>query len=195
MRKTILKKTAILTLLLFASCKKTDAVSNRSEYEAYISLTDANLTTISPAQNQQREKWLSELKQNPVYAALVDSAVVSTEYLSTLNAVSDAIKNTYLENGKPVFGISDNIASEVSESELGNDKMNFVIPVAAMAIGTNGGIPEKIVAVFERYKKRFQYYGSAGDIVIFPSGKQEKLKQDYNLSYVLALLDPTDKKH
>ena len=196
MKQTILRTATFILALTVISCGKAkqDLEANSSPFEDYNVRVKNSVAKLDLKHQQQRQKWIAELKQNPVYIALVDSAIVSTEYLSTLDAISDAIKNTYIENGTPAFGILDVIAMQVAKSKQGEDKMNVVIPVAAMAINSNGGMPENIVAVFERYKRHFNYYGSKGDLVVFPSGKQETVEQSYNLSTAFALFDPEDKK-
>ncbi len=183
-----------LVIALFASCKKSESSPKELEHQQYINSVVQNESRLSPKRKAQREKWISELQKNVVYQKLVDSAVVSVEYLPTLSLIADAIKNTSVVDGKTVFGISDDLSRDIEESPTGREKMEFVIPVAALSIPENGGMPKEIVKVFERYKAHYNFYGNRGNKVISKNGKQEYIQQSYNLSYVFVIFDPNNKK-
>ena len=185
----------LCVLALFSvSCIRRNTDSPEVEHNDYVAEMSKITSSLPPERKQQRQKWLSELQHNPVYHALVDSETVSVEYLPVLNAISDGIRHTYQEDGKTMFGISDDASAPVEQSSTGQEKMNFVIAITAMSIKENGGMPENIVAVFERYKKTFNLYGQSGNLIVFPDGKQAKVTQPYNLSFAFALFDPKDEK-
>lgn len=182
-------------LLVNVSCNKgkTSEVEI-TEHNAYVKEMNRVVAALSPDRKQQRQKWIDELRQNSVYHALVDSATVSVDYLPVLNAISDGVRHTYVEDGKTMFGISEDVSAPVEKSAKGEEKMKFVIAVTSMSIKENGGMPENIIAIFERYKKAFNLYGQSGNLVIFSDGKKAKVVKAYNLSFVFALFDPKDEK-
>ena len=199
MKKLIYLPLILALLSTATSCKKSSAglVNENAEtnkYELYITQVEQNVSKLSQKRKTQRDKWLSELKANPVYVTLVDSAVVSQEYLPVLTAINDAIKNVSMDNEESVFSIEEPLAKAVEESGNGEAKMNFVIPLSCLAMKMNGGLPKEIVAVFERYRQVYGFYGSAGDVRVNTSGNQEKIASAYNLSYAFALFNPKDEK-
>ena len=200
MKKIFYYLIVTVTLLgAFYSCKKGDTskptdTGINSEYTEYIKQVEEKSNSLSPNREKQRNKWIAQLKANPIYISLVDSAVVSIEYLPLLTAVSDAIKNTALQNGETIFSIDEKLAKEIENSRDGEAKMKFIIPVSCLAMKMNGGLPEEIVAVFERYRKRYDLYGSEGDLRVDIGGNQEKVTSGYNISYAFALFDPQEHK-
>ena len=160
----------------------------------YNNKVEKNVANLSENRKQQRDKWLAELKTNSVYIDLVNKSSVSETYLPVLNAISDAIKNTYSEKGEALFNISEDIANAVEKSENGEQKMKFVIALASLSMQMNGGLPKEIVAVFERYKSKFNLYGEAGSTVYDTAGKSVKIEKSYNLAYAFGLFEPNNKK-
>lgn len=165
------------------------------EYSDYILKVDKNIKNLTTERKQQRDKWLSELKTNSVYKALVDSAIVSQEYLPVLTAINDGIKNAAIDNdGVSVYSIEEPLEKAVEESKNGAAKINFVLPIACLAMKMNGGLPKEIIAVFERYRIKYGFYGTEGDIVIDNNRNREKIASNYNLCYAFALFNPKDEK-
>jgi len=189
-----------LSIGVITSCRKTKhseetSTTDAGKYDNYISQVERDVSQLSQNRKKQRERWLSELKTNPVYKALIDKCIVSQEYLPVLTTINDAIKNAYIDsNGKDVFSIEESLVKSLESSEASEGKMNFVIPVSCLALKMNGGLPKEIVAVFERYREKYQFYGTKGDIVIDNAGNQEKITSNYNLCYAFALFNPKDKK-
>lgn len=198
-KTTIMKnKTQILfasLLLIISSCRKTgNSEFGQTMYQSYIKQTDQIVSKLSPERKQQREKWLNELKTNSVYVDLVQSESTSEEYLIVLSAVGDAIKNTHVVNGSSQFGISDNIATSIENSENGEKKMNFVIALSSLTLKMNGGLPKEIIPALERFRKRYGLYGDGKSEQFDSSSEKLKIKSSYNLSYIFALFDSSDKK-
>lgn len=180
----------------FASSSATIGDNTRDgvAHEEYISQVDKNVVNLSSNRKQQREKWIKELKANLVYINLVDNASTSVEYLPVLYAISEAIKNSHSEKGESVFFISDEIATEIEKSKDGEAKMNFIIPVSSLSMQMNGGLPKEIVAVFERYRDKYNLYGEANTSFFDTTGKSVKVEKAFNLSYAFGLFDSKDKK-
>ncbi|WP_395047885.1 hypothetical protein [Flavobacterium sp.] len=163
-------------------------------YQEYITQTEKEVAGLSADRKQQRAKWLNELSKNSIYIQLVNNKIVSVDYLPTLTAISDAIKNSNVKNGESEFGISDKIAESVESSSDGKNKMQFVVDVSLLSLKMNGGLPKKIVAVFDRYRTKYNLYSEEAKIYYNTSGKSENLKNWFNITYTFAILDPKDKK-
>lgn len=187
-----------LIALFFNSCKKDTNYKTSDngiyQHEGYIEQVKQNVSKLNPERKQQRVKWINELKKNPVYINLVDSAMVSVDYLPTLNAISDAIKNSFSLNGSSQFGISEAIATTVEKSDDGDNKMNFVIAISSLALKMNGGLPDEIVEVFERYRNKYNLYGAESTNVYDTAGKSVKIEKPFNISYAFGLFNSKDKK-
>lgn len=199
MRKNF-KSTVLYTfiVLMFLNCKKDVSLKNENSdvnpYRSYIENVNRQVSKLSPERKQQREKWLKDLKSNPVYIDLVNNSSISEIYLPVLNAISDAIKNSSLVDGISQFGISEDITTYIENSENGDQNMKFIITVSCLSMQMNGGLPEQIVNVFDRYKKSYNLYGRAGANINDITGKKIKIDKAYNLSYAFALFNPRDKR-
>ncbi|MFC6098363.1 hypothetical protein ACFPVY_17075 [Flavobacterium qiangtangense] len=187
-----------LIALTFYSCKKGSnsetADLGTNQYKDYNEQVSQNVSKLNPERKQQREKWLKELKKNPVYIDLVDSDVVSVDYLPTLNAVSDAIKNSFSIDGSSQFGISEAIATNLEKSNNGDSKMSFVVAVSSLSLRMNGGLPNEIVEVFDRYRSKYNLYGAGNTNFYDSNGKSVKIEKPFNISYAFGLFDPKDEK-
>ncbi len=177
-----------------ATTSKAGISTSEVANQDYNNKVEKNVANLSENRKQQRDKWLKELKTNPVYIDLVNKSSVSETYLPVLNAISEAIKNTYSEKGEALFNISEDIANAVEKSENGEQKMKFVIALASLSMQMNGGLPKEIVAVFERYKSKFNLYGEAGSTVYDTAGNSVKIEKSYNLAYAFGLFEPNNKK-
>lgn len=196
--KNKLKSIALitLTLILLTNCKKKEGSENslNNNYQSYIEEVDNNVSSLSPERKNKRKQLTEELKNNSVYIALVDKKIISENYLATLSTISDAIKNSYLEDGNSVFGISEELAEYLEKSKDGSEKMDFVIKVSLLSLKMNGGMPKEIVMVFNDYRKKFNLYGKKGDLIIETNGVKVRVEKNYNLTYAFALFDPTEEK-
>lgn len=163
-------------------------------YQEYINQVHSNISNLSSERKQQRDKWLKELSDNSVYIELVGNKAVSSDYLPILTAINEAIKNSILENGKSQFRISDEIASKVENSNNGEEKMQFVIITSSLSLKMNGGLPEEIVSIFDRYRTKYGLYNDGEKIFFDNSGKSEKLNNGFNISAATALFSPNDEK-
>lgn len=199
MKKTFTITLPVLFILtMIMSCKKDSKGesinSETSSYGSYYAQVESNVSKLSEERKSQREKWLNELYSNLTYLQLVKNKVVSVEYLPVLTAISDAIKNSVIENGKPMFSISEEIVQNVENSADGMNKMSFVVNVSSLSLTMNGGLPTEVVEIFDRYKEKYGYF-SEGDKVIFnTAGKNEKLEKGFNITSAFALIDPKNEK-
>lgn len=185
-------------VLMLLSCKKDvnskNENSDTNHLRSYIENVNHQVSKLSPERKQRREKWLKDLKSNPIYIDLVDNSSISEIYLPVLNAISDAIKNSYSIDGVSQFGISEDVATYIENSDDGEQKMKFIAIVSCLSMKMNGGLPEQIVYVFDRYKENYNLYGVDGTNIYDATGKKIKIDKAYNLSYAFALFNPKDKK-
>ncbi|WP_306618757.1 hypothetical protein [Chryseobacterium ginsenosidimutans] len=98
---------------------------------------------------------------------------VSPEYLIILIAISSGI--TYSKDDE--FAVDESLYSKIQKSENGEDKIIFVTRIIGLALPTNGGLTKEIIGVFERYKKRFKWYGSKGDVFFDGNGNETKIRK------------------
>ncbi len=169
-------------------------LTKKVSYENYSNEVEKNISKLPANKLQLREKWLKELSQNTTYIELAKNKTVSVDYLLTLTAISDAIKNSITKDGKSQFQITDKIASKVESSKDGKSKMQFVVNVASLSLKTNGGLPKEIIEIFERYRAKYNLYSKESSTFYNATGKSENLKVGFNIVYTFALLDPKNEK-
>ena len=163
-------------------------------YQDYSSKVEKNISQLSTDRLQLREKWIKELSQNSIYIQLVTQKIVSVDYLLTLTAISDAIKNSTTKDDKSQFQIDDKIASNIESSKDGKSKMQFVVDVASLSLKINGGLPKEIISVFERYRTKYSLFSNEPKTFYNATGKTENLQETFNIIYTFALLDPKNEK-
>ncbi len=74
---------ALIALSIFA-CDNENQTKNKSKtstFANYIKSSEARIQNLSEQGKQSREKVLSELRKTKTYALLVDSSIVSSEYI------------------------------------------------------------------------------------------------------------------
>ncbi len=166
--------------------EKTEEVVNQNPYQSYLDESAKNIASLSPELKANREKLLSALKENPVYTKLVTEKVVSSEYLPVLNAITNGITNISSKN----YAINADLEKQVTSSEDGENKMDFVVKCGALAMPTvNGGLPEEIIDVFVRYKNKFNASGVKG-MTYDANMNSQQIKYDYDLTPFFALMNP-----
>lgn len=155
-------------------------------YDSYKKEMDNHLSQFTEEEKSQREKLIIELKSNTVYQQLVDSGIVSTEYIPLINAIGNGISNIK----KDGFSIDERLYQQVLDSKDGNDKAEFVIKSIGISQPQKGGLSMELIKVFEAYKNRFKYYGEAGFIYNANGNNEEKVEYDYDFTPIFGVLDP-----
>ncbi|MDQ0592727.1 hypothetical protein QFZ37_001096 [Chryseobacterium ginsenosidimutans] len=122
---------------------------------------------------EDRNNALTELQKSSTYQKLIINQEVSPEYLIILIAISSGI--TYSKDDE--FAVDESLYSKIQKSENGEDKIIFVTRIIGLALPTNGGLTKEIIGVFERYKKRFKWYGSKGDVFFDGNGNETKIRK------------------
>ncbi len=165
---------------------RNETTKSGSAYQAYIDQTEKNINGLSQERKTQREKMYGELKGNPIYLSLVEQKEVSTEYLPVLHAIANGISHTVTDQ----FSIDEELMKQIGASTNGSDKTRFVAVVVALAGKANGGVPNEVIEVFERYKNAYRMYGSKGSVVVTASGQQTTIPNDFDLSPFFGMVDP-----
>lgn len=159
-------------------------------YQDYLYQAEESVKLLSKDKLKNRNNVLAELQKNFIYQKLVINEEVSPEYLILLSAISGGI--THGKNDE--FAVDESLYSKIQKSENGEDKIIFVTRVIGLSLPTNGGLTKELIEVFERYKKRFRWYGSKGDVFMDGSGKETKIPENYDLTPFFALIQPKDKE-
>lgn len=163
---------------------------NELLYQDYLNQVDKVVNTLPKERTENRKNILSEFKTNPVYQKLVTNKEVSPEYLVLLDAISRGISDSKEDE----FAIEESILNKIQKSDDGENKIHFVTRVAGLALPSNGGLTREIIEVFERYKKRFRWYGSKGDVVVDSNMNKTIIPGNYDLTPFFALIQPKDKE-
>ncbi len=165
-------------------------IVNKEIYPEYTTQVKKDIAELSTERKEIREKFIKGLAKNSTYITLVKNKTVSVDYLMTLTAISDAIKNSIIKDGKSQFQITDKIAGMVESSNDGKSKMEFVVNVSSLSLKINGGLPKEIIEVFERYRTKYNLYSNEAKTFYNASGKSENLKDGFNIVYTFAIFDP-----
>lgn len=196
MKKQLLLFTLITSsLIMFVGCKK-DGKTSISKYDtntAYKAETKTLVEKLSPEKKSMRESKIKELENGLIYKVLVDSSKVESEYLPLLSAISYSIQRSYIENGKELFVLPNALAENIEKSKNGSEKMNFVITCSFLALNSNGGFPDEIVDVIERYRKKYGFFETTQTTFYDVNNKETSKTEPYNMVYLLSKLKPFDK--
>jgi hypothetical protein len=206
-KKSIIKKIGIavliafvgfLTLRYFVSKDKNgidknvqgkEVAKQETKYQSYLTASNEAINKLTPEQKAKREEIYANLKATSTYKLLVDSIIVSMDFMPTLNAIANGI----LYFDKNGFSMENDIAVRVKADTDGNDKFKFVSLVCALAANTNGGVPKEIIDLFERYENSFRMANEKG-VFVNADGKQSTIKYDYDLAAFFAMIDPKNPK-
>lgn len=159
-------------------------------YQDYLEQAEESVKSLPKNKLEDRNHALEELQKNATYQKLVVNKEVSPEYLIVLNAVSKGITHSKDDE----FAVDESLYFKIQKSENGEDKITFITRVIGLSLPVNGGLTKELIEVFERYKKRFRWYGSKGDVFIDGNGKETKIPENYDLTPFFALIQPKDKE-
>jgi len=179
----------------FSDFKTTNSKENTGievnlPYQDYLNQAEESVKLLSKDKLENRNNALAELQKSSIYQKLVINKEVSPEYLILLNAISSGVTHSRDDE----FAIDESLYSKIQKSENGEDKIIFVTRIIGLSLPTNGGLTKEIIDVFERYKKRFKWYGSKGDVFFDGNGNETKIPESYDLTPIFALIQPKDKE-
>jgi hypothetical protein len=163
--------------------------TSRLLYQKYQDEVKSKVTSLSQEELAIRKEKLELLKNNSVYKKLVDSSVVSVEYLPVINAISNGM--TFINSDG--FNIDETLVKRVEKSENGEDKVQFIINTILIAQPQKGGLTNNLISVFERYKNKYKYYGEPSILYGLDGKQQEKIAYNYDLSSIFGVLNPDNK--
>ncbi len=169
--------------------KESTGSEDKLPYQDYLEQAEESVKLLSKDKLENRNNALAELQKSSIYQKLVINEEVSPEYLILLNAISSGITHSKDDE----FAVDESLYSKIQKSENGEDKIIFVTRVIGLSLPTNGGLTKEIIDVFERYKKRFKWYGSKGDVFMDGNGRETKIPENYDLTPFFALIQPRDK--
>lgn len=188
MHRNILSFAGIAIFLLLAAAssgkKKEGNEKNETLFAEYFQAQEKELASFGEEKQKKREERLAELKGNAIYKAIIVEQIVSAEYLSSLHALGNCIRNA----GEESFGLSSDL-----EKTLGKEEMEFATKTATFLY--LGGFTKEMAEAFDRYRTKFKYYGQAGTFHYDANGKEtDQVKNDYDLTPIFVILDAQDKK-
>ncbi len=159
-------------------------------YQEYLNQVEQASKLLSKERIENRNNVFSEFKTNSIYQKLVVNKEVSQEYLILLDAISKGISNSKEDE----FSIEESLLNKIQKSENGEDKMHFVTRVTGLSLPTNGGLTKEIIEVFERYKSKFGWYGSQGDVFMDGNMNKTVVLENFDLTPFFALIEPKDEE-
>ena len=159
-------------------------------YQDYLNQVAQAIKLLSKERIENRNNVFSEFKTNSIYQKLVVNKEVSQEYLILLDAISKGISNSKEDE----FSIEESLLNKIQKSENGEDKMHFVTRVTGLSLPTNGGLTKEIIEVFERYKSKFGWYGSQGDVFMDGNMNKTVVLENFDLTPFFALIEPKDEE-
>ena len=159
-------------------------------YQEYLNQVEQASKLLSKERIENRNNVFSEFKTNSIYQKLVVNKEVSQEYLILLDAISKGISNSKEDE----FSIEESLLNKIQKSENGEDKMHFVTRVTGLSLPTNGGLTKEIIEVFERYKSKFGWHGSQGDVFMDGNMNKTVVLENFDLTPFFALIEPKDEE-
>ena len=159
-------------------------------YQEYLNQVEQASKLLPKERIENRNNVFSEFKTNSIYQKLVVNKEVSKEYLILLDAISKGISNSKEDE----FSIEESLLNKIQKSENGEDKMHFVTRVTGLSLPTNGGLTKEIIEVFERYKSKFGWYGSQGDVFMDDRMNKTMVLGNFDLTPFFALIEPKDEE-
>lgn len=138
--------------------------------------------SIEPERKKNRDRFLNELKSNPIWVGIVVNKEVNAKYLPVLHCLSYAVAHST----QTEYAVAENLIKSLT-----NDENNFVTACGTFVF--NGGYPKDLVEALERYRLKYNYYGK-GDTYHYDLDKNKELiRKGYDLTPIFAMLDPNNK--
>lgn len=180
-----------LGLIVLSSCSHSESKnitsSHSIEQSGYLRESKTRIEQLSPEDSIKREELLAKLKTNPVYQELVIREKVTPDYLQVLSLISEGLILSHTEG----FGLPPNQVNDVTNSENGKSKMEFVTSTLALAGNKYGGIPRPIIAVFERYDRTFHSRGVQG-LFIDSEGRQHAISTPFDFTAAMVVFNQSN---
>jgi hypothetical protein len=189
---------AILITTCLVSCKLDNNRANKTEkasskYQDYNSQVDVNVKSLPEEKKESRKNIVDKLKATETYKIIIDSSVVSVEYLPVITAINNGLRGTYSKNGEELIGIDNDLIENVQNSNNGKDKVDFVINSIVLSTPNKGGYSLELVEVFDRYMKKFGTSGMPSNVYSVDGIEKLEIKYPYNMSAIMYHIHPNNK--
>lgn len=161
---------------------------SKTPYESYLKKNEKIIANFSEEKKQEREEMLAELHTNIVYKTLVEDKVVSTEYIPVIYGISNILNNFKGDSSV----ILESLRNQIASSKNSEEKLSFIGSSVGLIPSDRGGFSKELLEVFERYRKKYNYYGEKS-VVVGADGFDEQI-EPYDFSPLFVVLDPNNKK-
>ena len=160
-----------------------------SPYQPYINNCEKKIVNLKDELKKTREGNLAHFDENKIYKKLVDSMIVSAEYIPLIDAISEG---TIFSDEKDGFTMTEETRNRIKL--LGKEELDFVTTAGCIGLPVLGGYTKELIDVFERYQKKYGYYGEKKTLVGTDGSVKEDIKYDYDFSSIFGVLDPQNPK-
>jgi len=166
-----------------------------SSYKSYNDKVISAIEDLDEKGKVSRKNTINKLLATDTYKNLVDSSLVSSEYLPLITAINNGLRSTY-KKGNEKYGaiaIEQSLVKRIEDANNGKDKFDFVINSTILSATSKGGFPKELVEVFERYRKKFGLYGVPSKVYSSTGGNEKNIEYSYNMSSIFYLINPNNK--
>jgi len=187
----------ILFLLLISSiqsCKNENQIKKDSlaKYQTYITKTNQNIAQLPKDKKTSRLTIINKLKATESYKMLVDSSIVSVDYLPIITLINNGLRSTFRDkNGGETMSIDQGLIDNVKNTIDGEDRLRFTINAVSLSAPNKGGFPKELIQLFDNYIKKYGSYGQLGKVYI-SDGKTETLPFAFDISSIQHHLNATN---
>ncbi|MGB1307444.1 MAG: OB-fold protein [Oceanihabitans sp.] len=190
-------KISLLLLLIIGnltSCTKDNKKrTSFADYQSYIDDVENNIQSLTDDKKLSRQNMIDQLQATQTYKMLVDSSIVSTEYLPLFSAINDGLRNTAIRNNDEILAFNQHFEKRVKNATNGKDKFKFVIAASVLSTPNKGGYTKELVEVFERYRKKFGLYGMPSKMYSLENEVMNEIKNPYNFTAIFYHINPSNK--
>ena len=188
---------ALFFILIGAFSNELKETSSKSDitinnHQNYLDKVNVNINSLSEERKNSRKNIEDKLMSTETYKILVVNKTVSNEYLPLITAINNGLRNIYIEDNKELFGIDQNLAKRVQNSNKGKDKFDFVINSIVLSTPNKGGYSNQLVEVFERYGKEFGLYGMPSKMYSVNGVNKKDIEHPYNMTSIFYHIEPSN---
>ena len=167
-----------------ASSQKNSKSQGKSPYQSYLDVFKSIELTEEAKEN--RKLHLDGFEQNDYYKILIDSAIVSEEYIPIMQAISEGVTYSSVE------GMAMTLNTHKKVQLLGDSAMAFTETAMIVGMPKYGGYTKEFIDVFERYRKKYGYYKEEA-MAYYKDGIAQTV-DPFDFSPIFAVLDPKNPK-
>ncbi len=159
------------------------------DFTSYLNAMKKAQESLDVKKMERRQKILKDLRETRAFIALSDSQIVKVEFLPILTIINDGL--TRLTSDQ--FAINEGLMQSLGSATTFNDESAFVVKTLALALPQeNGGLPNEILEIFERYRKRYNLYGAEGS-TFYGTGNKETVFYNFDMTAFFVLMEKNNK--